>query len=88
MTRHIVDSRQYLSPILTVGIGTLLSQRLPFPDDNAILSFANNPSGFISRRNAFITMMKSANFLDCYDRAIFYNLTRDGALFAERQMGA
>jgi hypothetical protein len=33
-------------------------------------------------------MIKSANFLDCYDRAIFHNLTLDGALFAERQMGA
>lgn len=44
--------------------------------------------GFISCRNAFITMIKSANFLDCYDRAIFHNLTLDGALFAERQMGA
>lgn len=49
--------------------------------------FAYNPSGF-SCRNAFITMMKSANFLDCYDRAIFHNLTLNGALFAERQMGA
>jgi len=53
-----------------------------------LLSFANNPSGFISCRHAFITMMKSANFFDCYDRAIFHNLTLDGALFAERQMGA
>src|SRR5580704_16469933 len=37
MIRHIVDSRPYLSLILTVGIGTLLIQHFPFPDDNAVL---------------------------------------------------
>jgi hypothetical protein len=48
------------------------------------VSFANNPSGFISCRNTFVAMMEAAEFRDCYDRAIFHNLTLDGALFAER----
>jgi hypothetical protein len=52
------------------------------------LCFANNPSDFISRGNTFITMMKSANFCDCYDRAIFHDLALNWALFTERQMGA
>ena len=30
-------------------------------------------------------MMKSANFRDCYDRAIFHDLALNWALFAERQ---
>jgi hypothetical protein len=33
-------------------------------------------------------MMKSANFCDCYDRAIFHDLALNRALFAERQMWA
>lgn len=35
-----------------------------------------------------MTMMKSANFCDCYDRAIFHDLALNWALFAERQMWA
>ena len=41
-----------------------------------------------SRRNTLITMMKSANFCDCYDRAIFHDLALNWVLFAERQMWA
>jgi len=50
MIRHIVDSRPYLSLILTVGIGTLLIQHFPFPDDNAVLQLvaAEKPVIFIS----------------------------------------
>ena len=33
-------------------------------------------------------MTKSANFCDCYDRAIFHDLALNWALFADRQMGA
>ena len=53
-----------------------------------MLSFANNASGFISCRNTFIAMMEAAEFCDRYDRAMFHNLTLDGALFAECQMWA
>jgi hypothetical protein len=39
MIRHFVDSRPYLTLILTVGIGTMLVQHFPFPDDDAVLQF-------------------------------------------------
>ena len=67
MIRHIVDSRQYLSLILTIGIGTLLSQRFPFPDDNAILQLvgAEKPMIFIAIKYAYQTMLFSTPFIAC-----------------------
>jgi hypothetical protein len=50
------------------------------------LSFAINPSAFISRRNTFIAMMKATEFCDCYDRSMFHDLALNRTLFAERQM--
>ena len=45
------------------------------PIQRTKLSFANNPSDFISRRNTLIAMMEAAEFCDRYDRAIVHNLT-------------
>jgi hypothetical protein len=39
----------------------------------------------VSRCNTLVTMMKSANFRDCYDRAIFHDLALNWVLFAERE---
>jgi hypothetical protein len=50
------------------------------------LSFANNPSGFISCRNTFIAMMEAVEFCDCYDRAILHDSTLNRALLFERKM--
>ena len=54
MIRHIVDTRSYLSLILTFGIGTLLSQRFAFPEDNSILQLvaAEKPVIFITIKYA------------------------------------
>jgi hypothetical protein len=67
MIRPIVDSRQYLSLILAVGIGTLLSRRFPFPDDNAILQLigAEKPMIFIAIKYAYQTMLFSTPFIAC-----------------------
>jgi hypothetical protein len=55
---------------------------------NFYLSFANNPSGFISRSNTFIAMMEAAEFSDGDDRTLFHNLALDWTLFAESQVWA
>src|SRR5207245_893349 len=67
MIRHIVDSRSYLSLILTVGIGTLLSQRFPFPEDNAVLQLvaAEKLAIFNAIRCAYETMLYSTPFIGC-----------------------
>jgi hypothetical protein len=67
MIRHIVDNRHYLRLILTVGIGTLLSQRFPFPDDNAVLQLvqAEKPMIFIAIKYAYQTMLFSTPFIAC-----------------------
>src|SRR5438309_7816668 len=53
MIRHIVESRPYLSLILTVGIGMLLGQRFPFPEDNAVLQLvATRSAGHFHRYQA------------------------------------
>src|SRR5882762_6343153 len=67
MIRHIVESRPYLSLILTVGIGTLLSQRFPFPEDNAMLQLvaAEKPAIFIAIKYAYETMLFSTPFIGC-----------------------
>src|ERR1700675_2202718 len=67
MIRHIVDSRPYLSIILTVGIGTLLIQHVPFPDDNAVLQLvaAEKPVIFIDIKYAYQAMLFSTPFIGC-----------------------
>jgi hypothetical protein len=47
--------------------------------------FANNPSGFISRRNTFIALME-AEFCDCYDRATVHNPDAQSGMLFERKM--
>ena len=56
MIRHIIDSRLYLTLILTVGIGTVLIQHFPFPDDNAVLQLvaAEKPVIFLGIKGASI----------------------------------
>jgi hypothetical protein len=67
MIRHIVESRPYLSIILTVGIGTLLIQHFPFPDDNAVLQLvaAEKPVIFIDIKYAYQAMLFSTPFIGC-----------------------
>src|SRR5579859_4304068 len=67
MIRQIVDSRPYLSLILTVGIGTLLSRRFPFPADNAVLQLvaAEKSMIFIAIKYAYQTMLFSTPFIAC-----------------------
>jgi hypothetical protein len=67
LIRHIVDSRPYLSLILTVGIGTLLKQHFPFLDDNAILQLvaAEKPGIFIGIKHAYQVMLFSTPFVSC-----------------------
>ena len=67
MIRHIVDSGSYLSLILTVGIGTLLSQRFPFPEDNAVLQLvaAEKPVIFIAIKYGYLTMLFLTPFIGC-----------------------
>jgi hypothetical protein len=65
MIRHIVDSRPYLRIILTVGIGTLLIQHFPFPDDNAVLQLvaAEKPVIYIGIKYAYQAMLFSTPFI-------------------------
>jgi len=67
MIRQIVDSRPYLSLILTLGIGILLSQRFPFPADNAVLQLvaAEKPGIFASIKYAYQIMLFSTPFIVC-----------------------
>ena len=67
MIRHIVDSRPYLSLMLTVGIGTVLSQHFPFPEDNAVLQLlaAEKPIIFLSIKYAYQAMLFSKPFIGC-----------------------
>jgi hypothetical protein len=67
MIRHIVDSRPYLSLILTVGIGTLLIQHFPFPDDNAVLQLvaAEKPVIFLCIKYAYQAILFSTPFIGC-----------------------
>src|SRR6202795_584954 len=67
MIRHIVDSRPYLSIILTVGIGTLLIRHFPFPDDNAVLQLvaAEKPLIFLGIKYAYQAMLFSTPFIGC-----------------------
>jgi hypothetical protein len=50
MLRAVVDSRLHLSLILTLGIGITLNQRIPFPEDNAVLQLilAEKPVVFLA----------------------------------------
>jgi hypothetical protein len=67
MIRHIAESRPYLSIILTVGIGTLLLQHFPFPDDNSVLQLvaAEKPVIFLGIKYAYQTMLFSTPFIGC-----------------------
>lgn len=67
MIRHIVDSRPYLSLILTVGIGAALGRHFPFPEDNALLQLiaAEKPMIFIAMKYAYQTMLFSTPFIGC-----------------------
>src|SRR5882672_7628383 len=67
MIRYIVGSRSCLTLILTVGIGTLLSQRFPFPEDNAVLQLvaAEKPVIFIAIKYAYQMMLFSTPFIGC-----------------------
>jgi hypothetical protein len=67
MIRHIVDSRPYLTLILTLGAGALLSQRFPFPDDNAILQLLNaeKPVIFAAIKYSYLVMLFSTPFIVC-----------------------
>ena len=65
MIRQIVGSRPYLSLILTVGIGTVLSQRFPFPEDNAVLQLvaAERPFVFIAIKYTYHAILFSTPFI-------------------------
>ena len=65
MIRHIVDSRPYLSLILTLGVGVLLTRCFPFPDDNAmlLLAAAEKPAIFIAIKYAYQAMLFSMPFI-------------------------
>src|ERR1700758_1823199 len=67
MIRHIVDSRPYLTLILTVGIGTFLNQHFPFPNDNSVLQLvaAEKPVIFLGIKYAYQTMLFSTPFIGC-----------------------
>ena len=67
MIRQIVPRRPCLSLILTVGIGTLLSQQFPFPEDNAVLQLAaaERPFIFIAIKYTYHTMLFSTPFIGC-----------------------
>ena len=67
MIRLIVDSRPYLSLMLTVGIGTLLMRHFPSPEDNAILELvaAEKPMIFVTAKYAYETMLFSTPFILC-----------------------
>ena len=67
MIRHIVDSRPYLSIILTVGIGILLIRHFPFPANNAVLQLvaAEKPLIFIGIKYAYQAILFSTPFIGC-----------------------
>ena len=67
MIRHIVESRSYLSLILTVGIGTLLTKHFPFSDDNAVLQLVavEKPMIFLGVKYAYQAMLFSTPFIGC-----------------------
>jgi hypothetical protein len=67
MIRHIIDSRLYLTLILTVGIGTVLIQHFPFPDDNAVLQLvaAEKPVIFVGIKYAYQAILFSTPFIGC-----------------------
>src|ERR1700682_2620517 len=58
-------------------------------EGNALLQhlwFANNPSALISRCDPFIPMVKTAEFRDFDDRAMFHDLTLDRAFLFQSQV--
>ncbi len=67
MMRTIVDSRLYLSLILTLGIGITLNRSIPFPDDNAVLELilAEKPVVFFAIQYAYQIMLFSTPFIAC-----------------------
>ncbi len=67
MIRRVVESRPYLSLILTVGIGIVLSQRFPFPDYNAVLQLIalERPMIFAGIKYAYEAMLFSTPFIGC-----------------------
>jgi hypothetical protein len=67
MIRAIVDSRLYLTLILTLGIGSVLNQRIPFPEDDAILQLilAEKPVVFLAIKYAYQTILFSTPFIGC-----------------------
>ena len=96
--RRIADVRLYANTNITSGIdaanvteATLSPATTRTVREMPILRSCASPiihPVSASRRNTLITMMKSANFCDRYDRAIFHDLALNWALFAERQMWA
>jgi len=67
MLRQVVDSRPYLTVIFTLGTGTLLSRRFPFPEANAVLQLiaAEKPIIFLSIEYAYQAMLFSTPFIAC-----------------------
>jgi hypothetical protein len=71
MIRAIVDSRLYLTLILTLiltlGIGVELNQRIPFPEDNAVLQLilAEKPVVFLAIKYTYQIMLFSTPFIGC-----------------------
>ncbi len=65
MIRTIVDSRLYLSLILSSGTGAILNRRIPFPSDNPILQLilAEKPTIFLAIKWAYLTMLFSTPLL-------------------------
>ena len=70
MIRHIVDSRPYLSLILTLGIVTLLIQHFPFPDDNAVLQLIGAEKPGDPRRHQI--RLPCDAFLDYLNRLLLF----------------
>jgi len=73
MIRAIVDSRLYLSLIVTLGAGITLNWRFPFPSGNDILQLilAEKPRIFFAIQWAYQTMLFSTPFIVC---SMFFSL--------------
>jgi hypothetical protein len=67
MIRDIVDSRLYLSLILTLCIGMALNRRIVFREDDAILQLilAEKPIVFLASSYTYQTMLFSMPFIGC-----------------------
>ena len=89
MVRALVESRQFISFLLSAGLGLAGFYRLPFPSDNALLALVRlqKPGIFLGIKWSFTAMLFTTPYVTCsvlFSLAYIFIIRQEKTVRAQR----